>query len=84
MMDLEDIRWDRYSAVAEHAMARRWIENQVLLGMAPSGVVEADLVPLATGRQGQTLPGVAQGEAIPPATITYAANLLTTPLSLLA
>jgi integrase/recombinase XerD len=38
MMDLEDIRWDRYSAVAEHAMARRWIENQVLLGMAPNTV----------------------------------------------
>jgi integrase/recombinase XerD len=38
MMDLEDIRWDRYPAVAEQAMARRWIENQVLLGMAPNTV----------------------------------------------
>ena len=38
VMDLEDIRWDRYPAVAEQAMARRWIENQVLLGMAPNTV----------------------------------------------
>ena len=38
MMDLEDIRWDRYPAVAEQAMARQWIENQVLLGMAPNTV----------------------------------------------
>lgn len=38
IMDLEDIRWDRYPTVAEHAMARRWIENQVLLGMAPNTV----------------------------------------------
>ena len=38
MVDLEDIRWDRYPAVAEQVMARRWIENQVLLGMAPNTV----------------------------------------------
>ena len=38
MMELADIRWDRYPAVAEHAMARRWVESQVLLGMAPSTV----------------------------------------------
>jgi len=38
MMNLEDIRWDRYPAVAEHAMARKWIETQVLLGMAPNTV----------------------------------------------
>ena len=38
VMNLEDIRWDRYPAVAEQAMARRWIENQVLLGMAPNTV----------------------------------------------
>jgi len=38
VMDLEDIRWDRYPAVAEQAMARTWIENQVLLGMAPNTV----------------------------------------------
>ena len=36
VMEIADIRWDRYPAVAEHAMARRWIENQVLLGMAPN------------------------------------------------
>jgi len=38
MMDLEDVRWDRYPAVAGHDMARRWIETQVLLGMAPNTV----------------------------------------------
>ena len=38
MMELEDIRWGRYPAVAEHAGARRWIETQVLLGMAPNTV----------------------------------------------
>ena len=38
VMELADIRWDRYPAVAEHAMARRWVESQVLLGMAPSTV----------------------------------------------
>ena len=38
MMDLKDIRWDRYPAVALQALARRWIENQVLLGMAPNTV----------------------------------------------
>ncbi|MFQ5859040.1 MAG: tyrosine-type recombinase/integrase [Anaerolineae bacterium] len=38
MMNLDDIRWDRYPTVAEHAMARRWIESQVLLGMAPNTV----------------------------------------------
>ena len=38
VMELADIRWDRYPAVAEHAMARRWVENQVLLGMAPNTV----------------------------------------------
>lgn len=40
VMDLEDIRWDRYPAVAEDKLARRWIETQVLLGMA-SNTVEA-------------------------------------------
>jgi integrase/recombinase XerD len=38
VMDLEDIRWDRYPAVVEQAVARKWIENQVLLGMAPNTV----------------------------------------------
>jgi integrase/recombinase XerD len=38
VMDLDDIRWERYPAVAEQAVARRWIENQVLLGMAPNTV----------------------------------------------
>ncbi|HEC34961.1 MAG TPA: site-specific integrase [Anaerolineae bacterium] len=38
VMDLDDIRWDRYPAVAEHADARRWIESQVLLGMASNTV----------------------------------------------
>jgi len=38
VMDLDDIRWDRYPAVAEHPMARRWIESQALLGMAPNTV----------------------------------------------
>lgn len=38
VMDLDDIRWDRYPAAAEHAVTRRWIESQVLLGMAPNTV----------------------------------------------
>ena len=38
VIDLDDIRWERYPAVAEHAVARRWIESQVLLGMAPNTV----------------------------------------------
>ena len=38
IMDLKDVRWDRYPAVAGHGMARRWIETQVLLGMAPNTV----------------------------------------------
>ncbi len=38
MMALTDVRWDRYPAVAGHGMARRWIETQVLLGMAPNTV----------------------------------------------
>ena len=38
MMDLKDVRWGRYPAVAGHGMARRWMETQVLLGMAPNTV----------------------------------------------
>lgn len=37
-MNLDDIRWDRYPTVADHTAARQWIENQVLLGMAPNTV----------------------------------------------
>ena len=38
MMDLKDVRCDRYPAVAGHGLAGRWIETQVLLGMAPDTV----------------------------------------------
>jgi site-specific recombinase XerD len=33
-----DIRWDRYPAVAQDSKARRWIETQVLLGLAPNTI----------------------------------------------
>lgn len=38
VMGLHEIRWERYPAVSEYALARRWIERQVLLGMAPNTV----------------------------------------------
>jgi integrase/recombinase XerD len=38
VMDVEDIHWERYPAVAEDELARRWIELQVVLGMAPNTV----------------------------------------------
>lgn len=38
MLDSTEIRWDRYPAVASEPLARRWLETQVLLGLAPNTV----------------------------------------------
>lgn len=38
MLDPTEIRWDRYPAVARNSTARRWIEGQVLLGLAPNTI----------------------------------------------
>jgi integrase/recombinase XerD len=38
MLDPDDIRWDRYPAVGKDPLARRWLETQVLLGLAPNTV----------------------------------------------
>lgn len=38
MLDPAKIRWDRYPAVAQDPLARRWIETQVLLGLAPNTI----------------------------------------------
>lgn len=37
-MGVDDIHWERYPAIVEHEVARGWIENQALLGMAGSTV----------------------------------------------
>lgn len=38
MLDLADIRWDRYPVVAQDPLARQWLETQVLLGLAPNTI----------------------------------------------
>lgn len=38
LLDPEDIRWDRYPAVAQDSWARRWLEDQVLLGLASNTI----------------------------------------------
>jgi integrase/recombinase XerD len=34
----DEIRWERYPAVAKDSVAKRWLETQVLLGLAPNTV----------------------------------------------
>jgi integrase/recombinase XerD len=38
MLDPAEIRWERYPALAQDLVARRWLETQVLLGLAPNTV----------------------------------------------
>lgn len=38
MVESSDIRWDRYPAVAQQPLARRWLETQVLLSLASNTV----------------------------------------------
>lgn len=38
MLDPADVRWDRYPAVAQDPLARRWVETQVLLGLAANTI----------------------------------------------
>jgi integrase/recombinase XerD len=37
-VDPDQIRWGRYPAVAQDSLARRWIEGQALLGLAPNTI----------------------------------------------
>jgi site-specific recombinase XerD len=36
--DPSNIQWDRYPAIAEDPLARKWLESQVLLGLAQNTV----------------------------------------------
>lgn len=38
MLDLTEIRWDRYPAVARDPLSRQWLETGVLLGLAPNTI----------------------------------------------
>jgi site-specific recombinase XerD len=38
MLDPAEIRWERYPAVAQDPLTRRWLETQVLLGLAPNTI----------------------------------------------
>ncbi|MDA8116069.1 MAG: tyrosine-type recombinase/integrase [Actinomycetota bacterium] len=38
MLDPAEIRWERYPFIAQDFVARRWLETQVLLGLAPNTV----------------------------------------------
>lgn len=38
LLDPEDLRWDRYPAVAQEPLAKKWLESQALLGLAPNTI----------------------------------------------
>jgi integrase/recombinase XerD len=38
LTNIDDIAWSRYPAVAKHAVAKRWLELQVLLGLATNTI----------------------------------------------
>src|SRR5438105_2730813 len=38
VLNPEDIRWDRFPAIAGDRFARGWLEAQVLLGLAPNTI----------------------------------------------
>lgn len=38
ILDPDDIRWERYPAVAHEPLAKKWLESQVLLGLARNTV----------------------------------------------
>jgi integrase/recombinase XerD len=38
IVDPDQVPWERYPAVAQDALARRWVEGQVLLGLAPNTI----------------------------------------------
>ena len=37
-VDPDQIRWERYPAVAQDSLARRWVEGEALLGLAPNTI----------------------------------------------
>ena len=38
LLDLDDIKWDRYPALASEPLARKWLECQVLIGLSQNTI----------------------------------------------